>query len=114
MIVAAGILIRAPNGKVLLLRRAKGEDHSGMWSIPGGKLKAGETHERAAVRETLEEIGWHAGSAGKLHTRRVKDGCDYTTYLKEVDHEFSPPRLSREHDAWQWISISDALAENGA
>jgi 8-oxo-dGTP pyrophosphatase MutT (NUDIX family) len=111
-VVAAGILIRAPSGKVLLLRRAKGEDHAGEWSIPGGKLKEGEDCATAAIRETYEETGWHAGSAGKFHTRRVRDHVDYTTFLKDVDHEFSPPRLlEREHDAWGWFDPQELTSE---
>jgi 8-oxo-dGTP pyrophosphatase MutT (NUDIX family) len=112
-VAAPGILLRSPHGRVLLLRRSGEGDHEGEWSIPGEKLKPGEDCAMAAVRETYEELGWHAGSAGILHCRRVKDGCDYTTFLKDVDHEFSPPNLNREHDAWQWVSIDDALKREG-
>jgi 8-oxo-dGTP pyrophosphatase MutT (NUDIX family) len=110
-VVAAGILFRSPAGRVLLLRRAAGEDHAGEWSIPGGKLKQGEDHRAAAVREALEELGYNPGTAGKWHCRRVRDGVDYVTFLKDVDHEFSPPRLGPEHDAWTWASPDDALGE---
>jgi hypothetical protein len=43
MINAAFMLLRSPSGTVLFLRRAKGEDHSGKFDLPGGKIKAGET-----------------------------------------------------------------------
>jgi 8-oxo-dGTP pyrophosphatase MutT (NUDIX family) len=112
-VVAAGILIRSPAGRVLLLRRAGAEDHEGEWSLPGGRLKQGEDHATAAVRETFEELGWHPGSAGTLHCRRVRDGVDYTTFLKDVDHEFSPPHLNHEHDAWAWVDPEDALTMKG-
>jgi 8-oxo-dGTP pyrophosphatase MutT (NUDIX family) len=108
------MLIRSPQGRVLLLRRASTEDHEGEWSIPGGKLKPGEDCATAAVRETLEETGWHAGSAGSLHCRRIKDGVDYTTFLRNVDHEFSPPHLNHEHDAWAWVDPQDALANEAS
>jgi 8-oxo-dGTP pyrophosphatase MutT (NUDIX family) len=58
---AAGLLIRSPSGKVLLVRRAAGEDHPGTWALPGGKLRDGEDHAAAACRETLEELGWDPG-----------------------------------------------------
>jgi 8-oxo-dGTP pyrophosphatase MutT (NUDIX family) len=108
MIAAAFLLLRSPSGTVLLLRRAKGEDHAGTWALPGGKLKAGETAEKAAVRECVEELGYNPGSAGKWHCRRVRDGVDAVTFLRDVDAEFTP-RLNREHDSWRWILPQEAL-----
>jgi 8-oxo-dGTP diphosphatase len=110
MINAAFILLRSPSGSVLLLRRSKDEDHPGTWSLPGGKLKPGETAAKAAVRECVEELGWNPGHAGKWHCRRVKDGIDAVTFLRDVDTEFTPPKL-REHDAWRWINPQEALGE---
>jgi ADP-ribose pyrophosphatase YjhB (NUDIX family) len=43
-------------GRVLLCRRAI-EPFPGLWTIPGGYLKLGETIEEAARRETAEETG---------------------------------------------------------
>jgi 8-oxo-dGTP pyrophosphatase MutT (NUDIX family) len=110
MIAAAFVLLRSPEGRVLLLRRAKGEDHAGEWGLPGGKLKAGESAEAAAVRETLEETGFRTGHAGRWHCRRVKDDVDATTFCFDCDSEFVP-RLNREHDLWIWIDPREALGE---
>jgi 8-oxo-dGTP pyrophosphatase MutT (NUDIX family) len=110
MIAAAFMLLRSPTGTVLLLRRAKGEDCAGTWDLPGGKLKDGESPEKAAVRECLEEIGWNPGHAGKWHCRRVKDGVDAITYLRDVDAEFTP-HLNKEHDGWRWIDPIEALGD---
>jgi ADP-ribose pyrophosphatase YjhB (NUDIX family) len=54
---AAGILFRSPQGRVLLLKRASLEDGAETWSIPGGKLRADEDPETAAVRECVKETG---------------------------------------------------------
>ncbi len=40
--------------KVLMLRNSYG---TGRWTFPGGGMKKGETAERAAKRETKEEVG---------------------------------------------------------
>jgi 8-oxo-dGTP pyrophosphatase MutT (NUDIX family) len=112
MISAAFLLLRSPSGTVLLLRRAKGEDHAGTWALPGGKLKAGESPEKAAVRECVEELGWNPGSAGAFHCRRVRDGVDAVTFLRDVESEFTP-RLNSEHDAWRWMNPLEALEANG-
>jgi 8-oxo-dGTP pyrophosphatase MutT (NUDIX family) len=113
MINAAFILLRSPSGSVLLLRRSKDEDHPGTWALPGGKIKPGETPEKAAVRECLEETGFNPGHAGKWHCRRVKGGIDPTTFLRDVDAEFTPPKL-HEHSAFMWINPQEALAMGGA
>jgi 8-oxo-dGTP diphosphatase len=42
--------------KVLLIQRAR-KPYFGMWSLPGGRLEAGETPEEAAAREIFEEVG---------------------------------------------------------
>ncbi len=53
-------LIRGEAGEpsfVLTRRAAKLRRHAGQWALPGGRLDAGETPERAALREMHEEIG---------------------------------------------------------
>lgn len=42
--------------KVLLIQRARAP-YSGLWSLPGGRLEAGEDAETCAVREVAEEVG---------------------------------------------------------
>ena len=43
-------------GAVLLVQRANPPSR-GMWSIPGGRVRLGETLQRAAEREIFEETG---------------------------------------------------------
>lgn len=42
--------------KVLLVKRGV-EPSNGLWAIPGGKLKLGESMQECAAREILEETG---------------------------------------------------------
>lgn len=44
------------DGKVLLVKRGI-EPSRGLWAIPGGTLKLGETLQECAAREILEETG---------------------------------------------------------
>lgn len=38
------------------------------WEVPEGRAAAGEAHEDAARRETLEETGWTSAGYERLHT----------------------------------------------
>jgi 8-oxo-dGTP diphosphatase len=56
VLVAAVALIDA-DGRVLIAQRPAGKQMAGLWEFPGGKIGAGETPERALVRELKEELG---------------------------------------------------------
>ena len=56
VLVAAVALIDA-DGRVLIAQRPEGKPMAGLWEFPGGKIGAGETPERALVRELKEELG---------------------------------------------------------
>lgn len=111
MMQAAGILFRAPSGRVLLLQRSDEGDAAGTWAIPGGKIEEGETAEKAAFRECFEEMNYR-GAPGVQLMRRVKDGVDYTTFLNECDSEFTPI-LNEEHISFAWVDMSKLGMENG-
>jgi len=50
---SASVLVRDEDGRVLLLRRTD----NGLWTIPTGGLKKGETIRQCAIRECREETG---------------------------------------------------------
>jgi mutator protein MutT len=49
------LIVRNPEGKVLILRRARTAYGDGAWCLPGGKVDYGETVEQAAAKELREE-----------------------------------------------------------
>lgn len=53
--VAVGAVVRL-EGSFLLVQRAN-PPARGQWSIPGGKIRLGESMQQAAEREVLEETG---------------------------------------------------------
>jgi 8-oxo-dGTP diphosphatase len=55
-VVTADVIIRYPDGGIILIKRGK-EPFLGSWALPGGILEEGETVEQCAVREAKEETG---------------------------------------------------------
>ena len=59
---AAGVIL-APGGQVLLVKR-RYAPRAGAWCLPAGFMEYGETPERCARRELLEETGLRARLTG--------------------------------------------------
>ena len=54
-VVGVGAVV-VKDGKVLLIKRGV-DPNKGVWAIPGGSLKLGETLQEGAEREIMEETG---------------------------------------------------------
>jgi len=64
--VAVGTIIRMPDDRIVLVRRAI-EPGYGRWVFPGGYVDRGEPLETAAVREAREECGLEVRLEGLVH-----------------------------------------------
>lgn len=69
ILVGAGVVLRRPDGSILLGRRAD----DGLWGLPGGIMEPGEDLEATARRELSEETGVEAA---ELRFFRVFSGPD--------------------------------------
>ncbi len=63
-IPCVGAVIKDDAGRLLLIKRGH-EPAAGLWSIPGGRIEAGESDVAALVREVREETGLEV-AAGRL------------------------------------------------
>lgn len=63
-VVAA--VIRGPDGRILIARRAANADQGGLWEFPGGKLEPGESQLAGLRRELREELGIVVTAAAPL------------------------------------------------
>lgn len=99
----AGVILRAPSGRVLFLRRSPdAPDHPGVWCWPGGGVETGESPEDAARRELHEEAG--IDFSGPL--RMVDDRGGFVTFMGDVSGEFRP-ELNDEHTDAYWTDPAD-------
>lgn len=103
--IAAGIIFRDRDGRVLLLRRSMQENnYRGHWALPGGAADGDETPEQCAAREALEEIGAKINPDNLRPIDKVTtpNGMIYTTFLFDVREPFEA-HLNPEHSASDWF-----------
>jgi 8-oxo-dGTP diphosphatase len=75
-------IIEFPNNKILLAKRAT-VVFKGYWSLPGGRVEAGETVEQTVMREVKEETGLQVKivrKIGEYHESGIQDGIEYDYY----------------------------------
>ena len=69
-VLCAGAVVRDAEGRLLLVRRGR-PPSAGLWSVPGGRVEAGETPAQAAVREVREETGLEVNVGDLLATVEI-------------------------------------------
>jgi 8-oxo-dGTP diphosphatase len=108
-----GLAVRAvvcdPSGRCLLLRRSAASEHyAGCWEWPGGKVDPGEDFALAVVRETREEIGLEVEIMGFAGATEFELPKVHVVFLcMEARIVGGTPLLSPEHDAFDWVPLSE-------
>ena len=110
---AGGIVWRLGGGggvEVAVIHRPKYDD----WSLPKGKLDAGEGWEEAALREVCEEIGLRCrlgDEVGRVSYTDHRGRPKVVRYwLMEPLEEVARFRPSREVDELRWLGPEAAIA----
>ena len=95
--------------EVVVVHRPRYDD----WSLPKGKLDAGESFEDAALREVHEEVGLRCRLGRELSSKRYRDnkGRDKIVrwWMMDVrsDEGFEP---NHEVDEIRWVTLSEAAS----
>jgi len=85
---------------VLLVQRQRAPS-AGLWTLPGGRLEAGETAEDCAVRELREELGLAVFGLRPLLVLRFGQFHLQTFATQAYDGEIVP--APAEIRGWRWV-----------
>jgi 8-oxo-dGTP pyrophosphatase MutT (NUDIX family) len=109
--VAAHLILRAPDGQVLLMRRAGTEYGEGQLAFPAGHVDLGETPTESIIRETAEELGISLAPAslepaGVMFRRSLEPRVDFFFTAGTWD---GTPRICEPHKCTEliWASPDD-------
>ncbi len=105
--VGFGVMI-LKNSKLLLGHRH--EDPAGTWTMPGGKLRFGETFEEGAKREVLEETGVALKKARVICVNQdIIESAHFITMGLFADEIEGEPKVMEpdEITEWRWFDLNN-------
>ena len=91
-----------------------GRSHAGIWTLPKGTPRAGETVEQVAVREVQEETGLTVRLIAYIGSISYSFVRDHIRYQKQVRHFLleaiggDTALHDHEYDLVEWFPISEA------
>jgi ADP-ribose pyrophosphatase YjhB (NUDIX family) len=110
-----GAVIKDSSGRVLLIQRGH-DPGKGLWSVPGGRIEAGESDQQAVVREVREETDLEV-SCGPLLGALERPGLAGAVLdIRDYDALITGGELAAGDDAddARWVTPAQAAAMDAA
>ncbi|MBI3405751.1 MAG: (deoxy)nucleoside triphosphate pyrophosphohydrolase [Acidobacteria bacterium] len=104
--VVAALIVR--DGRILIGQRRKNDAQGLKWEFPGGKLRVGESHESALMRELQEELGVTSTIGRLIHRTRhtyseLSRTLDLLFYAAELEDK---SLVNRAFEQIAWAELS--------
>jgi 8-oxo-dGTP diphosphatase len=110
--VTAAVVLHG--ARVLVARRVRPPELTGLWEFPGGKVEAGESPEAALTRELVEELGCEvrvlAFMARSAEHARARPLVLDAYHCALVSGEPRPDPLDGTHDRVRWVDAAELAA----
>jgi 8-oxo-dGTP diphosphatase len=107
-IPCVGAVIHDDRGRLLLVKRAN-PPAAGTWSLPGGRIEAGESDAQAVVREVAEETGLVVVAQDLIGSVEREAGADRIYTINDLRCQVLDGRLTAGDDAADagWFGAAD-------
>lgn len=104
-IAVGGVVIR--QGHILLVQRGH-EPQKGRWSLPGGKVKPGESLQRALEREIAEETGLNVRCGSLVgFVERRGEGHNFAIFDFNVDAPITEQAIAADDASdLKWVELN--------
>lgn len=112
-----GVTVILHDGQnILLLKQARPPIKHNIWGLAGGGIDKNETPQQAAVRETLEETGYHITQQNLTHIGTIHSNVSLTEstghiyYVKITPtHKQTPHTDVKEIIEHKWVPTSSVF-----
>jgi len=108
---AVVVVLRRPDGRILVIRRGPEATNSGYWAPLSGRIEPGETQQETVVREAREELGIDVTPVAKVWECPTDDGR-YLLHWWMADaaaHDRLEPDPGEVSDA-RWVTTEEYFA----
>jgi 8-oxo-dGTP diphosphatase len=103
--VVAGVILR--DDVVLIAQRGGDDSLAHLWEFPGGKVKNGENHQQALVRELEEELGIQVEVGPAVAVTEVNQGDRILVLNSYLVNNYVGEPQALVHQKIAWVKIID-------
>lgn len=101
-----GGIVHDAEDRLLLIRRGHAP-HAGRWSIPGGRVEAGESDEQAVRRELLEETGLNVAVDSLVGSVHIGQYEVYDYHCRLTGHAGTTARPGDDAAETAWVDAEE-------